>query len=141
MKNALIRAFVPKKGPGTEIGKRVLIVSTTALGDTLWATPAIRALKKKGHDIAVLTSPIGSQVLKNNPHIDTLFVADKRVSLKAPNLIKKLRSLSVDSVLFFHVSQRLIFPIAIWPPTETITPFPDSKSMMSLTRSSVSSSK
>ncbi len=48
---------------------RILIVSTTALGDTLWATFAFAAIKKKFPNsyLAVLTQKIGQELFKNNP--------------------------------------------------------------------------
>ena len=59
--------------------KNFLIVSTTGLDNTLWATPAIRALRKTYPDalISLLTSPTGAQVLKHNPHINDTYVLGK----------------------------------------------------------------
>jgi uncharacterized phage-like protein YoqJ len=52
----ILRWFAPKNPQGN----RFLVVSTTALGDTLWATPAIRSLKHSFPDsyIILLTSSI-----------------------------------------------------------------------------------
>lgn len=91
---------------------KFLIVSTTGLGDTLWGTPAIRALRQTFPEsaIAVLTSEIGFQVLEHNKHIDELFVLD---SFSLPSLLRLLPTLKkqqFDAVLIFHTSQRLILP-------------------------------
>ncbi|MFH1782213.1 MAG: lipopolysaccharide heptosyltransferase II [Candidatus Omnitrophota bacterium] len=61
--------------------KRILIVNVNWLGDTLFVTPFIRALRENypdGH-IAVLTHPRCKDVLENNPHINELiFFNEKR---------------------------------------------------------------
>ncbi len=110
MKNLLIEFFVflfrGKKRNASEKGC-FLIVSTTGLGDTLWATPAIRNLRLKNPEayIAVLTSPLGEQVLKNNPHIDEIFVFKKLW-----RLWRVLRKRNIATVLVFHTSQRAALP-------------------------------
>ena len=79
MKNALFKlllAFRFKKTFRRTEQARILVVSTTGLGDSLWGTPAIKALRgkhPKGY-IALLTSPIGQQLFKNNPHLDEIVV-------------------------------------------------------------------
>jgi ADP-heptose:LPS heptosyltransferase len=111
MKNFLLRCLVrcvrpfldkhPRKG-------RILIVSTTALGDTLWATAAIENIRISFPDsyIGVLTSPIGMEVLQGNPHINALFL------LKRPwQLWKTLYREQFDTVLLFHASQRFVLPL------------------------------
>ncbi|PIS02192.1 MAG: hypothetical protein COT85_06585 [Chlamydiae bacterium CG10_big_fil_rev_8_21_14_0_10_42_34] len=100
----LIRPFLkthPQKN-------RILIVSTTALGDTLWATPAIENIRNtfpKAY-IAVLTSPIGMQVLKHNPYIDQLYLLKKPFSLW-----KRLYAEQFDTILLLHASQRFTLPL------------------------------
>src|SRR5476651_2674765 len=78
-KNFLVKLFITFAKPfiRTNTGERFLIVSTTGLGDTLWGTPAIRALRESYPNayISVLTTPLGKQVLQGNPHIDEIFVA------------------------------------------------------------------
>lgn len=99
-----IRPFIPRNLSQ----ERILIVATTALGDTLWATPAIENIRRTFPNayIAVLTSPIGLEVLQHNPHIDRLYL------LKNPfSLWRKLYSEKFDTVLFFHASQRVAYPI------------------------------
>src|SRR5476649_718860 len=79
IKNFLIRFFLAFAKPfiRTNTGERFLIVSTTGLGDTLWGTPAIRALRESYPNayIGVLTTPLGKQVLQGNPYINEIFVA------------------------------------------------------------------
>ncbi|HNA61732.1 MAG TPA: glycosyltransferase family 9 protein [Rhabdochlamydiaceae bacterium] len=107
MKNFLIRLFVCLVKPllPKHRGDRFLIVTTTGLGDTLWGTPAIRVLREAYPQayIAVLTSPLGKQVLQNNPHINEIFVTKT-----APVLILFKRKIS--TIFVFHTSQRAVLP-------------------------------
>ena len=91
---------------------KFLVVSTTGLGDTLWATPAIRALRQTYPDctIAVLTSEIGYQVLEHNKHIDEIFVIGSPLFLSLLRYLPRLKRERFDTILVFHASQRLILP-------------------------------
>ena len=78
MKNTFIKALLAlaPKGKNPRSGEpRILVVSTTGVGDSLWGSPAIRALRKKHPQgyIALLTSPIGKQLFQNNPYLDEIF--------------------------------------------------------------------
>ena len=91
----------------------ILIVTTTAIGDTLWATPLIQSIKNNiaTSTISVLTSAIGSNILDNNPYIDEIFVIEKNLTLHFFSLLKTLHKKKFDKILLFHASQRLIFPL------------------------------
>lgn len=110
MKNALLKffckVFPPLKHP---FKNRFLIVSTTALGDTLWATPTIESLRKSFPNgyIAVLTSSIGFEVLKTNPYIDQIFLLKKNYF----TIWKALYQKKFDTVLVLHASQRITLPL------------------------------
>ncbi len=108
MKNFLLRLLVRlfRKSPNPT-HQRILIISTTALGDTLWAAPAIESLRQScpAAYIAVLTSPTGQQVLAHNPHIDRIYPL--KLTL-LPTLIRE----RFDTVLLFHASQRIALPLA-----------------------------
>ncbi len=110
-KNFLLKIVVNLlKGKTNEEASRFLIVSTTGLGDTLWATPAIKALKEKYPEayIAVLTSGLGSQVLERNPYINEIFAVKSFLSfLKQFHLLKKKQ---FYKIFIFHTSQRPILP-------------------------------
>ena len=115
MKNALITALTApfRKPKPTQDPNRILVVSTTGLGDTLWSTPALRALKTHlpNSYLATLTSPVGAQVLKNNPHVDCIWIAREPLPIRLPSLITNLRKEQFDTILIFHTSQRLILPL------------------------------
>lgn len=93
--------------------KRILIASTTGLGDTLWATPAIRALKKAhpNSKLCLLTSPIGEQVLKNNPYIDHILIMKNASLIQAPKIVYKIRQFAPEQIYIFHTSQRIALPL------------------------------
>jgi ADP-heptose:LPS heptosyltransferase len=55
--------------------------------------------------IAVLTSPIGLQILENNPWTDVVYRFEKPVTLW-----KKLRG-QFDTILILHASQRIVLPL------------------------------
>lgn len=93
-------------------GERFLIVSTTGLGDTLWGTPAIRALREaypKAY-IGVLTSHLGQEVLKGNPHINEFFVVGNPAIFSLITLFRRVRQRKIGTVLIFHASQRPVIP-------------------------------
>lgn len=117
-KNALIKALLWLFSPQAtrpvhpEKPEKFLIVSTTGLGDTLWATPAIRALRQTYPDstLSVLTSAIGAEALQHNKHIDEIYVLGPSVFFSLLRFLPKLRREKFDSVLIFHTSQRIVLP-------------------------------
>lgn len=117
MKNTLIAKCVqlikPKKPNLSLDQRRFLIVSTTGLGDTLWGTPAIKALRESFPTsyIGILTSPIGKEILEHNRHVDELFVAADPVFRSLLSLYLQLKKKKITDVLLFHTSQRPILPL------------------------------
>jgi ADP-heptose:LPS heptosyltransferase len=105
----LARKLIPKN----KKTNRILVVATTALGDTLWATPAIENIRKSFPHctLCILTSQIGMEVLKHNPYIDKLFLLKEPVLHHFFSLWKKLYREQFDTVLLFHASQRLTLPL------------------------------
>lgn len=92
---------------------RILIISTTGLGDTLWGTPAIQAIKETYPQafVGVLTSPVGFAVLSGNPYIDCLMTIKHRCLFQLPSRLKRLKKLRFDTALVFHLSQRATLPL------------------------------
>ncbi|MBI5346618.1 MAG: glycosyltransferase family 9 protein [Chlamydiae bacterium] len=118
-KNQIIKTFIRLLNLRQKINHfnpqkpKILVVSTTAMGDTLWATPTIKSIKEKYPNsfLAILTSPIGSQILKNNPYIDETLILKKPFLKQFFPLLKTLRKLKIETVLLFHTSQRLTLPL------------------------------
>ena len=101
---------------------RILVVSTTGLGDSLWGTPTIRAIKKHYPQsyLALLTSPIGEQVYRNSPYIDALFTVQNPALFSCIKVLPKLRKQSFDTALIFHLSQRPVLPFVCLAGPSTI---------------------
>ncbi|NGX55874.1 MAG: Lipopolysaccharide core heptosyltransferase RfaQ [Candidatus Anoxychlamydiales bacterium] len=120
LKNFLIKTIfflstfsLKKKNKFNEKNPRILIVTTTAIGDTLWATPFIKSIKEKYSKsyLSVLTSKIGFEILKNNPYLDELFFIKEPVYKSFFSTLKKIRKNKFEAILIFHASQRLILPM------------------------------
>jgi ADP-heptose:LPS heptosyltransferase len=116
MKNLFLKKAIPflrSLIPRNKETHRVLIVATTALGDTLWATPAIENLRRSfpKHYLAVLTSPIGLEIFRHNPHIDKLYCLKEPLSRHFFSLWRTLHAEHFDTILLFHASQRLTLPL------------------------------
>ena len=60
--------------------KKILIVNVNWLGDTLFVTPFIKALRENNPKsyIAILTHPRCREVLEGNPHINEIIVYDEK---------------------------------------------------------------
>lgn len=101
----LLRLFAPKKR-----GSAILIVSATGLGDTLFALPAIQAIKTSfpSSKLYILTTGIGKELLLHNPYLEQPLV------VTAQNIFalrKILCSLNLETVLMFHTSDRYLLPL------------------------------
>ena len=108
-----IKKFQKNPIPFNPKNPKILIISTTALGDTLWATPSIEAIKKKYKNsfLAILCSKNGREVLENNPFLDKIFTLKTSLLLSLPYLFIKLKREKFQAILIFHSSQRLTLPL------------------------------
>ena len=105
--------FLAPSRPATQKLENILVVATTALGDTLWATPALASLKESfpSARLTVLTSPIGMELLLHNPNIDELIeLKEPLLPLFLP-LLSRLKKGRFDAALIFHASERLVLPL------------------------------
>ncbi len=86
--------------------KSLLIVSVTGMGDSLWATPAIRALKKTFPEVEInfLTNKPWVSLLENNPNLNRVFCYQSKWYLQWKTIFK-LRSYKFDCVLVFHANK------------------------------------
>ena len=85
---------------------RILIVRAGAIGDTLMATPLVRALRRQFPDASLtfLCSRIAQDVLRHNPHLDRLIPLAYRhlpawISREKSRVARELRSLDLDWAL------------------------------------------
>jgi ADP-heptose:LPS heptosyltransferase len=108
-----IRLFQKKAAPFDELFPRILLVSTTALGDTLWATPAIESIRKKYKNgfIACLCSKTAFSVLEKNENINKLFLIKNPLLLSFVSLFFALKKENFHAVIILHSSQRLTLPL------------------------------
>ena len=83
--------------------KRVLLISATALGDTLFSTPAIRALNERYPDwgLEVLAHQRFSALLAHNPHIDRVWAYPGR-NRRLLTLARNLRRRRFDLAVILH---------------------------------------
>ena len=90
--------------------QRILIVEVNWLGDVLFSTAAIRALRKKNQNafIACLVHERCREVLDGNPYIDLIINLDEegwnRGFFGKLKLINQLKKLNFDTAYLFHRS-------------------------------------
>jgi ADP-heptose:LPS heptosyltransferase len=83
--------------------RRGLIISSTALGDTLFSTPALRALKERfpAWELEVLAHRVFGALLAHNPNVARIFTYPGR-NRRLLRLIRDLRSRAYDLVIILH---------------------------------------
>jgi len=95
--------------------KRILVFNVNWLGDVLFTTPAIRALRKQYPDshIACVAPERCREILELNPHINEIISFDERKANKSiPSKIEFIYSLKkkkFDVVFLFHRSFTRLF--------------------------------
>lgn len=98
---------------------KILVVNVNWVGDVLFSTPAIRALRKHYPDahIACMVVPRCREILEVNPHLDELIIYDEKGEFKG--LVGKLRLISAlkarrfDCVFLFHRSLTRTLMVAL----------------------------
>ena len=89
---------------------KILIVEVNWLGDVLFSTPAIKALRKKFPDshIACLIVPRVREILAHNPNINELIINDEKGLHKGLSgnmkLARELKEKKFDMAVLFHRS-------------------------------------
>lgn len=93
----------PWSGLASEKVRQVLLISATGLGDTLFSTPAIRALKERFPDwrLEVLVSRPYGPLLAHNPYVQRLWSYPGR-GWRLLRLIRELRQRQYDLVIILH---------------------------------------
>lgn len=88
----------------------ILIVEVNWLGDVLFTTPAIKAIRKKFPEsfIACLILPRTKEMLEGNPDINELIINDEQDRHKGflgkLKLVSQLKKYNFDLAVFFHRS-------------------------------------
>lgn len=88
--------------------KNILIVSATGMGDCLWGTPGIRALKKTYPDVNLnlLVNRIWKPLFKGNPYLNEI-LEYRNEWYRQPILGVKLLSRNYDVIFIFHANKNL----------------------------------
>jgi ADP-heptose:LPS heptosyltransferase len=94
---------------------RILIIRAGAIGDTLMATPLVRALRRTfpGAYLVFLCSHWAHDVLRHNPHLDEVIPLRYRnlpawLSLEKRRALRRLRGLNLDCTLNLETHPRFL---------------------------------
>ncbi len=100
-----VRRHPPRPLSDLDLGqvRRVLLISNTALGDTLFSTPAIRALKERypAWELEVLAHRVFGAILTHNSHVGRIFTYPGR-NRRLLTLARDLRLRAYDLVVILH---------------------------------------
>lgn len=100
--------------------KKVLIIRTGAIGDVVETTGLVDALVKEGCSVDYLTGKIPAMLLENNPHINNVFVLNKKNYSYVIKLAMKFKKEKYDIILNlqpsirFKILSALSFPNKIY---------------------------
>ncbi|OGX37608.1 MAG: hypothetical protein A3D87_07035 [Omnitrophica WOR_2 bacterium RIFCSPHIGHO2_02_FULL_50_17] len=91
--------------------KRILLVKTHAIGDTILVTPAMRALRRRfpAAHMALLTGRRSAEIMEGNPDIDEIISFDESVLFRPDSkgiirLIFQIRRQKFETAFVFHYS-------------------------------------
>ncbi|MCP3921837.1 MAG: lipopolysaccharide heptosyltransferase II [Desulfobacterales bacterium] len=91
---------------------KILIVQTSFLGDTILSTPVIKEVRNlySGAEIWMMTTPLSSQLVENDPDLKGVITYDKRGTESGFKglfrMAKKLKGMNFDIVYSLHKSYR-----------------------------------
>ncbi len=82
----------------------VVVRQHNQMGDMVCATPALRAIRETWPDarIALVTAPVNVEVVRHNPHVDTVLTFEPRSVGKLLAFLKELRSLRPELALVLN---------------------------------------
>jgi ADP-heptose:LPS heptosyltransferase len=97
------RPPLPLTGFNPQAVQRVLLINSTALGDLMFSTPAIRALKETFPDwrLDILVNPGYAALVQHNPHLENIIPFPGR-SWRLLPLMRELRRRGYDLVIILH---------------------------------------
>ena len=92
--------------------RRILLVRLREIGDVVFTTPAVRAIRQRYPQarISYLVEPAAAPVVANNPHLDEVIVAPRQGGLAGWRgeiaLARRLRREHFDTAIDFHGGPR-----------------------------------
>jgi ADP-heptose:LPS heptosyltransferase len=97
------RPPLPLAGFDPQAVQRVLLINSTALGDIMFSTPAIRALKESFPDwrLDLLVNPSYAALVRHNPHLENIIPFPGR-SWRLLPLMGELKRSCYDLVIILH---------------------------------------
>jgi len=90
----------------------ILLIRLRLLGDVVFTTPAIRAIRRRFPDarLAYLVEPDAAPVVRSNPHLDDVIVSPRRDGIARLTedlaVAGRLRAARYDAVIDFHGGPR-----------------------------------
>jgi ADP-heptose:LPS heptosyltransferase len=89
--------------------KSLLVVSVTGMGDSLWATPAIRALKKTFPEVEInlLTNKLWVSLFENNVYLNRIFSYQPEWYQQWKTIFN-LRGCKFDHMLVLHANKNFV---------------------------------
>jgi len=90
--------------------KTILVFTKNWLGDVIFETPAIKAIKDNYPESRLIcaTPPRCVEILRANPHVDEVIPFDERTTHRAfwqqLSFVKELRTRKIDAAFLFHRS-------------------------------------
>jgi lipopolysaccharide heptosyltransferase II len=94
------------------LNKRILLIRLREIGDVVFTTPAIRALRQHfpNAHLSYVVEPLAAPVVAHNPHLNEVIVVPKRRGLRGLRddiaLIGRLRAARYDLAIDFHSGPR-----------------------------------
>lgn len=106
--------------------KNILVVSSTAIGDTLLSTPAIRAVRERYPKAKIVAhfNKTNMEIFENNPHIDGIipYHGGYKRFLKT---VREFRKHKFDLALIFHGNEPQATPMAYLSGADFIVKLPN----------------
>src|SRR3989344_5930004 len=106
--------------------KNILVVSSTAIGDTLLSTPAIKAVRERYPDAKIIAhfNKSNMEMFENNPHIDGIipYYGGYKKFLKT---VMDFRRHRFDVILILHGNEPQATPMAYLSGADFIVKLPN----------------
>jgi len=92
--------------------ENILVISNTAIGDTLFVTPALRMIKEKYPDkrVIALLNPVNYKLFESNPYIDKIFTYNGKWRSFYITM-KKLRKFNIDISFIMNCNEPQATPL------------------------------